>query len=89
MSSWRTVSIEALSMAEKAILMVEDYLDEDGEPYGCDYFTALFEYDHESNPIRLVATDGGEPEDQTFRRDWSWVAGELNEAWEKGRWEGQ
>lgn len=27
---------------------------------------------------RLVGTDGGEPEDQTLSRDWSWVQRELN-----------
>lgn len=27
---------------------------------------------------RKLGTDGGEPEDQTLVRDWSWVANELN-----------
>lgn len=27
---------------------------------------------------RVVGTDGGEPEDQTFGRNWSWVPDELN-----------
>ncbi len=30
-------------------------------------------------------TDAGEPEDQTFCRDWSWVKSELERAYEKGR----
>lgn len=29
---------------------------------------------------RFVATEGGEPEDQTLGRDWSWVVPELNRA---------
>lgn len=28
--------------------------------------------------------DGGEPEDQSFYRDWSWVAGALRQAYECG-----
>lgn len=28
----------------------------------------------------IVGTDGGEPEDQTLTRDWSWVIDELNNA---------
>lgn len=41
--------------------------------------TALYEMKNDV-PIRLVATDGGEPEDQTFNRDWWWVVDELNAA---------
>lgn len=37
----------------------------------------LYETDGEK-PIRFVASDGGEPEDQLLVRDWSWVADELN-----------
>jgi hypothetical protein len=33
-------------------------------------------------PIKLIATDGGEPEDNSFIRDWAWVEGELNTALE-------
>ena len=28
--------------------------------------------------IRIVGSDGGEPEDQLLVRDWSWVADEMN-----------
>ena len=31
-----------------------------------------------------VQCDGGEPEDNSFGRDWSWVVGELIEAYKKG-----
>jgi hypothetical protein len=38
---------------------------------------ALVEFKGEI-PIRIVATDGGEPEDQSLVRDWSWVKDEMN-----------
>lgn len=31
-----------------------------------------------------LGTDGGEPEDQSFSRDWSWVVGAMNAAHAKG-----
>lgn len=37
----------------------------------------LYETDGEK-PIRLIAEDGGEPEDQCLVRDWDWVPTELN-----------
>lgn len=33
----------------------------------------------------VVGSDGGEPEDQTLVRDWAWVVGALNEAYQCGR----
>jgi hypothetical protein len=33
---------------------------------------------------QLLGADGGEPEDQTLGRDWSWVAGALNDAHTRG-----
>lgn len=33
---------------------------------------------------RIVSRDGGEPEDQSLMRDWSWVAGALNRAYNDG-----
>lgn len=35
--------------------------------------------------VELIGTDGGEPEDNTLRRDWSWVAPALQAAYELGR----
>jgi len=32
--------------------------------------------------------DGGEPEDNSFIRDWSWVADELRAAYEQGQKDG-
>lgn len=42
--------------------------------YGHSY---LYETDG-TRPTRLVGRDGGEPEDNLFIRDWSWVETELN-----------
>ncbi len=35
-------------------------------------------------PMRLLGVDGGEPEDQSFLRDWGWVPGALMDAYELG-----
>lgn len=35
--------------------------------------------------VEVIGTDGGEPEDQTLIRDWSWVVPALNDAYELGR----
>lgn len=36
-------------------------------------------------PVELLGSDGGEPEDQTIRRDWKWVAPALQAAYDLGR----
>ncbi len=46
-------------------------------------FSLVLEY--ADGNIRVVGCDGGEPEDQTLCRDWSWVVEELNAAYEEGR----
>ena len=46
------------------------------------YRSAIIEY--ENNIVkRLVAWDGGEPEDQIFTRDLKWIVEELNRLGEK------
>jgi len=35
-------------------------------------------FDSLDNFVRIVGTDGGEPEDNTLHRDYSWVIPELN-----------
>lgn len=35
--------------------------------------------------VEILGEDGGEPEDQIFRRDWSWVAPALQDAFELGQ----
>ena len=39
--------------------------------------------------VRHLGTDGGEPEDNRFYRDWSWVETELNKAYEQGLKDGK
>lgn len=34
--------------------------------------------------MKLVAVDGGEPEDNSFVRDGAWIVGELNTAFDNG-----
>ena len=46
--------------------------DERYDPH--EWRNVLFDSENE----RVVASDGGEPEDQTLGRDWSWVPDELN-----------
>lgn len=38
----------------------------------------LFEFGPDGTPLRFIDSDGGEPEDQTFYRNWSWVVPLLN-----------
>ena len=54
-------------------------------------------YSHEYRS-RLVITDtsgereywdGGEPEDNSFGRDWKWIEGELRNAYEQGKRAGE
>lgn len=35
-------------------------------------------------PVEFIGADGGEPEDQTLVRDWSWVAPALKAAYDRG-----
>lgn len=55
----------------------DDYFDEDYSRW------ALYEFDENDKPVRLVGTDGGEPEDQLLVRDWRWVEKELNKERDK------
>lgn len=44
-----------------------------------DYRSYLFRYE-DDRPVEYLGCDGGEPEDQTFNRDWSFVVSALNAA---------
>jgi len=44
----------------------------------------LVELDAEGQVVREVSSDHGEPEDNSFHRDWSWVPVELNRLAEEG-----
>ncbi len=39
----------------------------------------------ENGNIEVLGFDGGEPEDQLFSRDWSWVLPALQEAYNAGK----
>jgi hypothetical protein len=45
----------------------------DGRPYGNDSLAIV-----DNTTGLVVGSDGGEPEDQTLNRDWSWVVPLLN-----------
>lgn len=54
-----------------------------------DYRTALVKWDTVAQVGKLLAVDGGEPEDQLFCRDLSWVIDALEEAYTDGLKEGK
>ncbi len=44
-----------------------------------DYSYLLFIFRYEKDiPVEFIGSDGGEIEDQTLKRDWSWVVPALN-----------
>lgn len=47
------------------------------------YFSAVVLRDG-GKIVEIVGVDGGEPEDQSLRRDWSWVDDALNGAYQLG-----
>lgn len=52
-------------------------------PEGDEWFV-LYVYDLTEDKPRCIGCDGGEPEDQTLDRAWSWVVPELVKAYRKG-----
>jgi hypothetical protein len=40
---------------------------------------------YHNDEIVLTSIDGGEPEDNTFGRDWAWVPGAIEMAYRLGR----
>ena len=55
----------------------------DFEPSYKEFYYVLVELDSNGSIIRIIAEDGGEPEDQSMGRDWYWVPKVLNEEYEK------
>lgn len=45
--------------------------------YDEDWCYLLVEF-KDNQPVRILGSDGGAPEDQSLVRDWQWVAYELN-----------
>lgn len=66
-------------MTDRFVVLASDEakelgVDEDDRP--CDNRFGL--YDSITSPPTLIAFDGGEPEDQSFHRNWSWVPRRMN-----------
>ena len=64
--------------AVKDLALLED------EPMSDDFMRNILVISQDGIPIRYFF-DGGEPEDNTFTRDWSWVAEELRLAYAAGQ----
>lgn len=75
-----------LSEAFKAGYPGLEYYDEqDFDDY--DYSFGLWRFENDK-PVELLGTDGGEPEDNSFVRDWCWVAKALADAYWLGQQNG-
>lgn len=64
--------------------VVREHFPEHYDDYDGAFFSALVATNNRGDILGLIATDGGEPEDQSFRRDWSWVPDELQKAYDAG-----
>lgn len=62
----------------------EDYEGELETWYDSEYVRAVVRCE-DGIPVERIGTDGGEAEDQTLGRDWSWVASALQAAYDLGR----
>lgn len=51
--------------------------------YEMPYQNGIWKIEDDGN-MKCIATDGGEPEDNSFVRDGAWIVGALNEAFEHG-----
>ena len=54
-----------------------------------DFFTRSAVYRISGDVVTFLGMDGGELEDQTLWRNWSWDAEELREAWWDGFYAGE
>lgn len=79
-----TTDYKVLSLTdESAKHLTADWLGGDEDDYEDSYHCGVFRLEDDV-PVELLGTDGGEPEDQTLNRDWSWVVGALREAYRLG-----
>jgi hypothetical protein len=72
---YRCISIEEAQ--ENNYPGVDFYDDDDG------YRMGIWRFE-DGNPVEFLAADGGEPEDNSFYRDGSWITPALNEAYRLG-----
>lgn len=54
------------------------------DDYHDDWTSIVYRFEN-GEPVAVIGTDGGEPEDQTLRRDWAWVVFALNNAYRSGQ----
>jgi hypothetical protein len=78
--SWATTYAKTAAPAEMALIVATDG---PVDTYS-EWVSYVIEYD-DGHPSRIVGSDGGEPEDQTLVRDWSWIVPALERAYEDGR----
>ena len=62
----------------------DDSIAEYSERYDAYMTNGLFELSSSGDLVRCLGIDGGGPEDQTLRRNWRWVEGEINKAYQDG-----
>lgn len=64
---------------------IDEMNEEEKEDYGMnDEYNCRSGFVIVDNGVRTVQVDGGEPEDNSFGRDWSWVEGALEAAYAAG-----
>jgi hypothetical protein len=68
---------------------VREYLIEERILYKYQYRYALVICEPETGRVIDTYYDGGEPEDQTFVRDWDWVPKVIEVAYKAGYMQGQ
>jgi hypothetical protein len=63
----------------------QEYVDDMGPNYyEEDYWLRALVRCEDGKPVEILGEDGGEPEDQSFRRDWAWVPQALQDAYDLG-----
>lgn len=80
-----SVTFKVLTYPEAAALKAPHPW-EDWEEYqddGYDYTSGIWRCE-DGEPVEFMGSDGGEPEDNTLGRDWSWVAPALQKAYAQG-----
>jgi hypothetical protein len=83
MIEYKCVSLrEAIKNGYSGAEEYEDYGD-----YELDWCMGIWMF-HNGVATKLLRVDGGEPEDNSFNRDGSWITPALNEAYKLGYLEG-
>ena len=73
-------------IAYKVVPTSDSFVQEQHPEIPVDYYDEIYALVKFVNdkPREVIAFDGGEPEDNSFIRDWSWVPGALEQAYEEG-----